>query len=179
MGRIDISDFARKLDALVTTYSRLPTEIATIAVNFSKERFREQAWFDQTKEPWTPRKRARKGSGRRSQTLLVDKGRLKRSIRKISATTDKVVIGTDVPYAEIHNNGGVINQVVSVKQHTRKAHSRSRKGRKESVKEHIVKSHRRKMNVRIPARPFLGNSQELQRRILEHITSRFEQALNS
>ncbi len=180
MAKVDITEFTRKLDALTTAYSRIPNEVATIAVNFSKERFREQAWLDKTKHPWKPRKRKRRGGKNRSQTLLVDKGHLKRSIRKISATLDLVKVGTDVPYAQIQNEGGEIKETVTVKTHTRKAHTRQREGRKkEKVSSHTVKSHRRKMNVKIPARQFIGNSYALERRIYLHIASRFAKALKS
>jgi phage gpG-like protein len=170
------------LDALQQTYKNIPAEVATIAVNFSKDRFRDQAWTDETKEPWKSRKRPRRGkTGKVSsnQTLLVKTGRLKRSVRKISATEDKIIIGTDVPYAQIHNEGGTITGTATVKSHTVKEHTRMRKGRREKVKSHTVKAHSRKMNVKIPKRQFIGNSYTLQRRISLHITARFTRALKS
>jgi phage gpG-like protein len=182
MTKVNTTDFVRKLDSLTNAYKNIPTEVATIAVNFSKDRFRDQAWLDETKENWKPRKRPRIGkTGKPSnnQTLLVKTGRLKRSIRKISATEDKVVIGTDVPYAQIHNEGGTITGTAKVKTHAVKSHTRTRKGRKETVKAHIVKAHSRKMNVKIPKRQFIGNSYTLQKRILLHITARFTRALKS
>ncbi|MDR2806246.1 MAG: phage virion morphogenesis protein [Dysgonamonadaceae bacterium] len=182
MTRINISNFTRKLEALRKTYKNLPTEIAAIAVNFSKDRFVEQAWEDETKEPWKPRKRPRRGkTGKitKNQTLLVKTGRLKRSIRKISATENKIIIGTDVAYAQIHNEGGTITGTASVKAHQVKEHARNRKGRKEKVKAHTVKAHTKKMNTRIPQRQFMGNSKALQNKIISHITAQFERALNT
>lgn len=176
MSKVDLTDFIRKMDALSKVHSKLPTEIAAIAVNFSKERFREQAWLDSTKEPWKKRKLRRKGKTR-SQTLLVNTGRLKRSIRKIYADSDKIIIGTDVPYAQIHNDGGIINTNVSVKAHNVKSFSRTRKGRVEKVKEHNVRSHNRKVNTKIPARKFIGSSYTLQRRIYLLAASRYAKAL--
>ena len=64
-------------------------------------------------------------------------GRLKKSIRRIRVTQNSVTIGTDVPYAQIHNEGGTIKKTVS------------------------VKSHRRKMNTTIPQRQFIGESAQL------------------
>jgi len=49
MSKVDISDFIRRLDALSNAYKKVPNEVAALAVNFSKERFREQAWLDVTK----------------------------------------------------------------------------------------------------------------------------------
>jgi phage gpG-like protein len=38
-----------------------------------------------------------------------------KSIRVIKADTQSVIIGTDVPYAQIHNEGGISHPVVSKK----------------------------------------------------------------
>lgn len=178
MSKVDLTDFTRKLDAITKAYSKVPAKVAAIAVNFSKERFRDQAWLDETREPWKPRKRNRKGK-KRSQTLLVDTGRLKRSIRKISADTTKIVIGTDVPYAQIHNDGGIIKEAVTVKAHRRREHTRARKKRIEVVKAHTVKTHTRKINITIPSRRFIGNSAALQKEIYEHVVAAFAEALKS
>jgi phage gpG-like protein len=182
MTKVNTTDFVRKLDALTKAYKNIPTEVATIAVNFSKDRFRNSNWLDDDREKWQKLKHPRTGkTGKPSnnQTLLVKTGRLKRSIRKISATEDKVIIGTDVPYAQIHNEGGTITGAAIVKTHAVKSHTRTRKGRKETVKAHIVKAHSRKMNVKIPKRQFMGNSYTLQKRITLHITARFTRALKS
>ena len=177
MSIVDISDFTRKLDALSDSYRKLPNEIAAAAVEFSKERFREQSWLDKTKENWNPRARRRKGGAKKSQTLLVNTGRLKRGMRKISATQDVVIIGNDVPYAQIQNDGGTIEGTATVKQYTKKEFQRQRKGRKETVRSHKVASHTRKMKIKIPSRRFIGNSYTLERRLYLLIASRFAKAL--
>ena len=177
MSKVDISDFTNKIDALSKAYSKIPNEVAAIAVNFSKERFRDQAWLDKSKDKWKPRAQRRKGGAKKSQTLLVDKGRLKRSIRKIHADENTVIIGTDVPYAQIQNDGGTINQTVTVKSFNKKSYSRTRKGRKENVKAHTVQSHSRKMNLKIPSRRFIGSSYTLERRIYLFIAASFARAL--
>lgn len=183
---IGLKEFIRKLDAVASAHDRLPSEVATIAVNFSKERFRDQAWLDTSRQPWKPLARKRAGK-KRSQHVLVDKGYLKRSIRKIVANSNTIIIGTDAPYAEIQNNGGIIRKTVSVKQHrvkshTRKSYTRTRDGRTERIRpqlvaSHTVGSHTRRMNTRIPARPFIGQSEALERRIYMHIYYRYESAL--
>lgn len=182
-----LQDFFNKVDKLEKAYNKLPNEFAAIAVKFSKERFRKQNWLDKSPVKWEKRVQRRKGGVRRSQTLLVDKGRLKRSIRKIHADRKRIIIGTDVPYAGIHNFGGKIQKKVTVKQHTvsahtRKAHTRKIKGRKRSVpatnvKSHIVDSHQRMMNLTIPQRQFMGNSHTLSKSIIKHGVNRFDKAL--
>lgn len=173
-----MKEFDTLIARIIKTQQALPSQIAVIAVNFSKERFRQQNWLDEAPEPWKPRKRRREGGEKRSQSLLVDTGKLKRSIRKIKATPDLVVVGTDVPYAKIHNDGGKIEQTVQVKKHQRRTHQRTRDGRKEIVNEQTVKTHSRKMNTTIPARRFLGDSDALMKDIEKHVVSAFEKAIS-
>lgn len=161
--------FVKQLDYISSVYKTLPNEVATIAVNFSKERFRSQDWYDTNRKQWEPRKRPRKGSKTRSQTLLVDSGRLKRSIRKISANMKEVVIGTDVPYAQIHNDGGKLNKTVNVKTHSRKRRTRGGST--------TVKSHTRRMNTTILQRQFIGESNRLEMELFLHIESKMSNAL--
>lgn len=160
LKQVDKSAFLKKVTA----------EAGVIAVNFSKERFRDKNWIDKNREKWPDRKRKGRGS------LMSQSGRLKRSIRKIAEGKYYVFIGTDVPYAQIHNEGGTINKVVSVSSHTRKVNPRARKptrgnGRARKPKKTVVqvKAHTRRMNLNIAKRQFMGNSAILTRRIERHL----------
>lgn len=154
-------DYIIKLKKLSKLYQKFPELAAIEAVNFSKERFVRKNWVDKTVTAWKKRKPSpdwhsdaqKKAAARGS--LMVKSGRLKRSIRKIKVTRNSVTIGTDVPYAEAHNEGAEINQTVTIKRHTRK-----RKGRTETVK-----SHRRRRKIKLPQRQFIGESAILLRRI--------------
>lgn len=157
----NMQDFLNRLNRLSKLYKKFPELAAIEAVNFSKERFVRKNWVDKTVTTWKPRKpspewhsEAQKKAAARG-SLMVKSGRLKRSIRKIKVTRNSVIIGTDVPYAEPHNEGAVINQTVNVK-----AHSRKRKGR-----EYKVKAFRRKRKITLPERRFLGESAILLRRV--------------
>ncbi|OFX62709.1 MAG: hypothetical protein A2066_18950 [Bacteroidetes bacterium GWB2_41_8] len=181
-----LKEFLSKMDAVASAYNRMPNEIAIIAVNFTKERFRDQAWLDKTREPWKERSRKREGK-KRSQTLLVDKGRLKRSIRKVLVSPSLIIIGTDVPYAQVHNDGfkGVVRQ--NVKSYTRgltKFGVTGRKSLKRSTRIEFgrvrtgtttVRAHKRTIHQNIPARPFIGQSDALERRIFMHVYYKFEE----
>lgn len=156
-----MNDFFTKLNRLSKLYRKFPEMAAIEAVNFSKERFIRKNWVDKSVTRWKPRKpspdwhsEAQKKEAARG-SLMVKSGRLKRSIRKIKVTRNSVTIGTDVPYAEAHNEGAIINQTVNVK-----THSRKRKGRTETVK-----AHRRKRKITLPERRFIGESALLLRRI--------------
>ena len=157
--------FAAIVDDVTRAINAMPARVGTCAVNFSKQRFVQQNWHDTTLEPWKPRSRTRRGGERRqSGAILVDSGRLKRSIRVVSADSNRVIIGTDVPYAEIHNEG--LDGEVSVRKHSR----RSRKGRL-----HIVKAHKRR--VHMPQRRFLGESQALATQLEELMIKELKNAI--
>ena len=146
--------------ALAEVMHLLPQQIGMMAVNFAKQRFVDQNWLYTSPQPWEKRKRNRRGGKARQRgAVLVDSGRLKRSIRIISVSSDSVTIGTDVPYAQVHNDGYNGKQYV-------KAHSR--KGR-------TVKAHRR--NMKMPKRQFLGNSAALTREIEKFITDEIKNAI--
>lgn len=154
-------DYIQKLNRLRKLYDKFPNMAAIEAVNFSKERFVRKNWVDKTPKPWkkpnpvpawVPTAWRKKGG-----SLLIGKGsgRLKRSIRKTNVTRNSATIATDVPYAQIHNEGGVVKQNITIK-----AHSRQRKGRS-----HRVKEYKRKRQFKIPQRQFIGESAILLRRI--------------
>ena len=108
-----------------------------------EETFRRKA-FDGN--PWAPAKVPRQNG-----SLLIDSGNLLNSIRPAYVGRDKVVIsaGNDkVDYAKVHNEGFIGR--VTVPAHVRHT---SRYGNVQ------VREHTRMANI--PARPFMGPSDEL------------------
>ena len=147
--------------------SELPAMVGAKVVQFSNQAFRNQGFTDESLETWTPRKsETAKSEGR---AILVQTGRLRRSIRVITSTLDSVTIGTDVPYAQIHNQGGST---------THYAHGRIlnfdmagenggrwRFGKAGTIKQQRgIKAIRRatfkEHTTKIPQRKFLGNSHQ-------------------
>lgn len=156
----DISDFVRKMDRLAAVYKQMPGRAATIAVNFSKERFRAQNWVNERTEPWVKRKEGAKMARRnRGRAILVQSGRLKRSIRKVYVGTTRAIVGSDVPYAAVHNYGSG----------------------KESTGTFNVRTRRENTSrgQNIPARPFLKESAALARNIERDMTAQVLKALKS
>lgn len=175
----NIPDFKRTLAELKAVTGRsLPQKIGVQATVFFKQRFREGNWVDDATHPWKKRKtvawgkRERKGRG-----LLIDSGRLRRSIRVVRNTGSRIVVGTDVPYAKAHNEGYRGNITQNVKQHTRsktKFGIVKRTERKRSTRvdygrvktgETTVKAHKRTIKVNIPKRQFIGQSAALNKQI--------------
>jgi phage gpG-like protein len=164
-------EYFAMLDRVAAAANKLPRRAATEAVNFSKERFRKQNWVDYTTQPWKPRKPAwQKQSKRRGQrAILIDTGRLRRSIRVVHVDSHRAVIGTDVPWARVHNEGfrGQVKQNIA-------AHTRSGGVTRKS---HRVKSHTRTINQHIPQRQFIGASAVLQARLVRLGVSEINKAI--
>lgn len=189
-------DVDRILREIERTASRvLPNLVAATAVNFVKERFRAQNWVDSTTKPWPRRKSktwGRKTPRNKGRAVLVDTGRLRRSIRKIKADAESVIIGTDVEYAQVHNEGfrGKITQTVN--QHTRNRYGREKRGRgvySVKTKKELTKSvtvvkgvskvgtYTRTIRQNIPKRQFIGQSAVLNRQIERVVQAAFTKAL--
>lgn len=177
------SDFIKRLERASRITERMPQRLAVVAVNFSKERFIQKNWVDTHRIPWKQRKRKGRGS------LMAQTGRLKRSIRKVYVSQNIIVIGSDVPYAQIHNDGGTINQTVNVRSHKRKitvnrqrTNLRTRKTTKlksrVAIGDTFVKAHKRKMSLTLPPRQFIGESALLIRRLERQIIRDLDNALN-
>jgi phage gpG-like protein len=162
----------------------IPVKVGDTAILFTMQRFREQAWINNTTEPWKQRKPgAKRNQGR---AILMNTGRLRRSIRIVRVTSDSVTIGSDVPYAQVHNDG--FKGTVAIQKHKRTKWIKSRietgqltkKGNKSmrtittAGDEYDVRAHSRKMNM--PRRRFMGESPALTKQITRLITAEIMKA---
>ena len=93
---------------------RISGVIGEIAVKEFTLNFRRQGFKDATVTKWRPRKgeKARNKKTKRSASeargILIGKGsgkKLSRSIRKIHTRSDRVLVGSTVKYAGVHNYG--------------------------------------------------------------------------
>jgi len=143
---------------------KLPVQVSAIAVQDFKENFKRQGYQGESGAVifWKPRKTDRKVARR---ALLIKSGRLRRSLRAAPTYNDARVV-TDVPYAEVHNEG--FKGTVSVKAHTRARAKRA--GAK-------IRAHRRAMNI--PARPFMITTKPLMDRIEKHLFTELEKIFPS
>jgi phage gpG-like protein len=160
----ELTAYFNMLDRVSRTVDTLPRRAAMEAVNFTKDRFKQQNWVDTTTKPWKKRKPVRGESKRSSQrSTLVRSGRLRRSPRTIHADNNSAAIGTDVEYAQVHNDGfrGRVNQRVR---------SHMRNGKK-------VKRFTRTINLNIPERKYIGESVVQTARIQRMMTAEITRAI--
>lgn len=179
----ELSDFFKKLDRLEKVYKTMPRTAGIIAINFTKERFRAQNWINYSTEPWAKRRESRRQKRKNAgRNLLVKTGRLRRSPRIVRMGSDYVIIGSDVPYAKVHNQG--FSGTVTIPAHARKIYQEHKektgtfsiKTRRENTRTVRkvggtvqVKSFTKKL--KIPRRQFLGPSIVVERQIQRQITA--------
>ena len=72
------------------------------AKNHFQKSFSDGGFTDRTLERWEARKSNRNNRGR---AILVKTGNLRRSIRVVSRTLQSITIGSDLIYADVHNEG--------------------------------------------------------------------------
>jgi len=153
-------NFDKVVKAYVKLKQDLPRIVGNEAVVFSKGNWRKQGFQDVSVQPWKRRNpKAERNSGR---AILIDTGRLRRSIRITGIFGSQVHIGSDVPYARIHNDGGRVTSTQRVREHTRRT-------KKSTTR---VSAHQRRVNFYMPRRRYIGNSVELHRRINQKVKLR-------
>lgn len=99
----------------------LPAVIGTEVINSAIDNFKSESYFD---EKWKPRK-----DKKNTRKLLVKTGTLQRSPRIVRSQPGLVIVGSDVPYAEIHNNGGTINRAARSETFVRNRYKTGRLGK--------------------------------------------------
>lgn len=161
--------------------AKIPTYVGREAENFFKQSFRQQGFSGASQSTW----RARKGNTDPGRAILVKTGKLRNSIRILEVSDRRVVVGSELPYAEAHNEG--LKATVQVGEHsrvaTRKVFTRyTKKGKGTGRKSKIrgrgfqVRAHQR--NVNLPKRQFIGPSPYLDKRIERLIEARLRQIFN-
>jgi phage gpG-like protein len=152
----------------------LPKQAKDMGLHFFKSRFRAQGWLDNSFKPWPKRKRVDKK--RPGRAILMDRGKLRNSIRA-NVNGDTIIFGTDVPYAKVHNEGGTItigarNQIIAHKRYRRGKH----KGKVLFSKNNKDASFAKKVSIKtrtikMPQRQFMGESAHLNKVINRKIES--------
>ena len=177
------------MNRLEAAYRLLPNKAATVAVNFSKERFRQQNWLGNTTQPW--KKRKKEGKRDRGRAILVKSGNLKRDVHKIFVNQNSALICTSKltgGYAKAHNEG--FRGTVTIKEHKRHVFtnikekyrtwagnelSRCGKTIDSSKPAGTVKAHKRKVNLVM--RKFLGASPIMDKQIQRMMTAELMRAM--
>jgi phage gpG-like protein len=151
------------------------------ALKFIDDNFAKQGFQGETFEPWPKLKKQPKGAKRK---ILVDTATLRRSPKQTNST-DHTTISTDVPYAQVHNEGGDINHASrgAILNYTRKGGKlRLGKVQTESQQRKIKEIRRATIGAHItkmPKRQFMGPSPVLNRACERAIIDILKPVLNT
>lgn len=150
--------------------------------------FERQGFFS---EKWQRRKSPTRPGG----AILVDTGKLRRSIKSRS-TSDSIVFSSDLPYASIHNEGGEIKVTRKMKAYFwhkyydatgsfgRKKNGEPRKDKRtvqlstEAAFWKYLALMKEGSSIKIPKRQFLGASPEVEQAVREIIEENLEEYFN-
>lgn len=153
-----------KIAAVRKLQQQLPTQLGLKAVVFFKDNFRAGGFVNNGVDKWKPRKAKNK------RAVLVKSGALKKSIRVLSTGTNSVIVGSTLPYAAIHNDGGKIQQKVTQKQ--RGYFLAQYEKTKNAMWLRMAQS--AELNIELPKRKFIGESRELTKQMKKFIIDKLK-----
>lgn len=174
------SEFVKGMDELsrrlqnATEYfmSDVPDVIGTEATVLFKKNFEDEG-FNGNK--WAARKSLRPG-GTNGQKVLSKSGELSESIDyKLQGNT--VIIYSDKPYAQVHNEGGTIPVTKQMRKYFWAQHYMAAEARNEPLAE-MYKHMALSKQIVIPKREYIGDSPELVENIANKIVRDLLKILN-
>lgn len=158
----DLKIMAGKMNKLIKT---LPGQAGSLVLENVDDNFRSQSfdgdrWKARAQAP--PKKKGKGASGNEGRAILVMSGRLRRSFRMTTSGL-VITIATDVPYAEIHNEGGEVKQTVTITPKMRKFFFAMFKETKDEKwkKMALTKKATFERSFTMPVRKFLGENATL------------------
>lgn len=154
------NEFTQHLKQLETLFQNLPQDIAVLTADEFDRNFERESFFGAAWNPSEYVKRTRSGG-----KLLAKTGALRRSVKyKIIGT--RIEFSSRLPYAQIHNQGGVINHPGGTAYFKKKGETIWISNRKAAGKKYPrTKAHK----INIPQRQFVGAHPKLDKMIEKEI----------
>ena len=174
----------------------LPVKVGRIAADHYHENFRKGGFVDGGLHPWQPTKRQQSGSKRAAANygpLLSSRKNLYGSIKYIPGDY-RVMVRSDLKYAPLQNWGGFVSPTVTEKMRKyawaryneaigRKKGAKRKKKYVESEEalrwKALALTKKPRLQINIPQRQFLGESQELNQKINETIDKEISKIINN
>lgn len=207
---MDIKDFANlikakrgELDSLMRR--NMPVIAGRMAKDHFQKNFDKSGFVNGGLHPWKPARRLSSGGSGAADnygTLLSSRKHLFSSI-KYTPADYRVRVSNDVPYAPVHNWGGIVNPTVTDRMRrfawymfykssgkSKKAATGQKKRKNDGsakVQENpqaqfwkrLALTKKTKLQVRIPQRQFLGESAELTSAIKARVENEIHKIINS
>lgn len=140
-------------------------------INFVMGNFEKQGFLDSSLQPWQERSIDDPG-----RAVLTKSGSLRDSVKLISSSTKRIIIGSDSKYAKIHNEGGIVNIPVTAKMRNFFWYKYKETGNgKYKAMALTKKTH---FSFTLPKRQFIGNSvtfnRDIDAKFIKMIERRFK-----
>lgn len=201
----NLADVLKKKSGEVRELMRrkLPVIVGRMAKDHFQDNFRKGGFVNGGLHRWPVTRRQQSGTGGANSQygpLLSGRNHLFASIKYVPSDF-RVTLSNDLPYAPVHNWGGYINPTVTPRMRRfawamyynaqgagKKAaggKGKPKKGRSAPVAEppqaqfwkRMALTRKRKLNIRIPQRQFMGESRELRQRVNERIEKELSKIL--
>lgn len=163
---------------------QLPIKIGRIAKDHFQENFRKGGFVNEGLQKWPMTKRQQSGASAavtQYGPLLSGHNHLFSSIKYVPGEY-RVKVASEVPYAAIHNEGGMVNPTITPKMrrfawamyHKTKGKTIEKKGTISSNPESdrwraLALTKKSKLTIKVPKRRFIGESAELTKEINDKI----------
>lgn len=197
-----VEQIRKELDAMMRR--RMPVIAGRLAKDHFQDNFRRSGFVNGGLHPWPKARRLTSGgtdAASQYGTLLSGRNHLYNSIQYVPSDY-RVRVYNEVAYASIHNWGGTVSVTVTDRMRrfawakfyeasgkSRKAATGGKKGRKRatgkqaaspqaSFWKHLALTRKKKLDIRIPQRQFLGESEELTAKINERLEKEIRNILN-
>ena len=167
-----------------------PRFVAIESKNFFKDGFKKGGWTDKSFQEWKPRKSPLGG-----QKVLIGKDNTKnlmQSIRTVEKNQNRVRTGSDLEYAETHNEGAEITVTANMKKFwwakydelsgkVKKTNTGKMSRAKANLRANAKAEYCKNMalmkvgsKIKIPKRQFIGESQTLMKQFDEWFAAEVE-----
>ena len=163
-------NFTQILADIRLVQANLMPEVGNIAINHFLEAFKKEGL--EGEPAWKKRKEAGEGDRTERRGVLIKTGALRRSIRILRIGQDIVQIGSEIPYAQIQNEGGTTNPKITAK--SRKFFWAKYKETGNPKWKRMATTKEQSFHVEIPARPYMKVTTALKSEIITHIKAKFE-----
>lgn len=184
-----IKKHQKEIDALMRR--KMPVSAGRMAKDHFQDNFRKGGFVNNGLRPWPPSGRLSSGgvaASSRYGTLLSSRNHLFSSIAYVPVPYS-VVVRNDVPYAHIHNEGGVVEPTVTpaMRKYAWYRFFRETGGKNPGRKapppqasrwKALALTKKSKLRIRIPRRRFIGESAELSAKITKKLETEILRILN-
>ena len=178
-GELEVPDFEAVVEEISRLMQTLPRQIGAKAERHFKGSFESQGFVNNTLIPWKATKSGkRRAFGSASMGILVGTGALKRSIRYMAKRgfVEVTAGGNDVPYARIHNEGGMVTFKITAQSRKFFWFMYYRTG--EEMWKGLALTKKESISYQMPKRQFMGESRVLNREIDRLIEKKLKGAEN-